>query len=49
MHYYFDESLTESEREFYNDDGKTVDAIQKEQYEILEFEAEIEKMVRDRF
>ncbi|WCO01258.1 TIM-barrel domain-containing protein [Psychroserpens ponticola] len=43
LHYYFDKSVTESKQEFYNDNGKTVDAIQKDQYEILEFKAAIEK------
>jgi alpha-glucosidase (family GH31 glycosyl hydrolase) len=42
LHYYHDESVLESEREVYNDDGKTVNAIEKGQYEILEFEAEKE-------
>ncbi|WP_299225735.1 TIM-barrel domain-containing protein [uncultured Psychroserpens sp.] len=41
IHYYFDKSITESEREFYNDDGTTFNALEKEQYEILEFEAEM--------
>ena len=40
LHYYFDASVKESEREFYNDDGLTPNAFEKEQYEILEFEAE---------
>jgi alpha-glucosidase (family GH31 glycosyl hydrolase) len=42
IHYYFDPSVIESEREFYNDDGKTVNAFEKGMYEILEIEAELE-------
>lgn len=41
VHYFFDPSIAESEREFYNDDGKTVDAFKKGMYEIIEFESEI--------
>jgi len=41
LQYYHDGSVLESEREFYFDDGKTEDAIAKEQYQILEFDAEI--------
>jgi alpha-glucosidase (family GH31 glycosyl hydrolase) len=40
LQYYHHDAINESEREFYFDDGKTVDAINKEQYQILEFEAE---------
>ncbi len=40
LHYYFDASVTESERTLYNDDGETKNAFEKENYEILEFEAE---------
>ena len=43
LHYYFDASVKESEREFYNDDGITANAFEKGQYEILEFEAEKSK------
>ena len=43
LHYYHDESINESEREFYNDDGLTNKAFEKGQYEILEFEFEKEK------
>ena len=43
VHYYFDDSVKESEREFYNDDGKTVNAYEKGSYEILEFESEYKK------
>jgi len=39
LHYYFDEKVN-SERTFYNDDGLTANAFEKENYEILEFEAE---------
>ncbi len=42
LHYYFDESITESEREFYFDDGKTTAPIEKEAFQIIEFEAEVE-------
>ncbi|WP_299366643.1 TIM-barrel domain-containing protein [Winogradskyella sp.] len=42
LHYYHDSAVLESEREFYFDDGKTVSAIGKGLYQILEFEAEIE-------
>ncbi|WP_452225098.1 TIM-barrel domain-containing protein [Lacinutrix chionoecetis] len=40
LHYYFDASVTESERTLYNDDGNTKNAFAKGNYEILEFEAE---------
>lgn len=43
LQYYHHESVEESEREFYFDDGKTVNAIEKEQFQILEFEAEKER------
>lgn len=43
LHYYHDESLKKSEREYYNDDGKTPNAFEKEMYEILEFEAEVDR------
>jgi len=42
LQYYHHSTIQESEREFYFDDGQTVDAIQKEEYQILEFEAEKE-------
>jgi alpha-glucosidase (family GH31 glycosyl hydrolase) len=42
VHYFFDASIEESERQFYNDDGITVNAFEKGIYEILEFEAEQE-------
>ena len=43
LHYYFDETITESEYKLYNDDGLTANAYEKGNYELLEFEAEIEK------
>lgn len=42
VHYFFDPSVEESERQFYNDDGITVNAFEKGLYEVLEFEAEQE-------
>lgn len=45
LHYYFDTDLIESEREFYNDDGETQDSFVKGKYEILEFEAELERNI----
>jgi len=42
LHYYYDESVTESMREYYNDDGKTVNVIEKGLYEILEFKSKLE-------
>jgi hypothetical protein len=43
LHYYFDASVKESKREFYNDDGITANAFEKGKYEILEFESELTK------
>ena len=43
LHYYYDESVKESHRFVYNDDGLTPNAFEKETYEKLIFEAEIEK------
>ncbi|MEY8850106.1 TIM-barrel domain-containing protein [Psychroserpens sp. XS_ASV72] len=43
IHYYFDDTVLESSRKFYNDDGLTVEAHEKGRFEILEFEAELEK------
>ncbi|WP_353779712.1 TIM-barrel domain-containing protein [Winogradskyella sp. 3972H.M.0a.05] len=40
LHYYHDDSIEKSEREFYFDDGLTANAIEKKQYQVLEFEAE---------
>ncbi len=45
LHYYFDASVKESERTFYNDDGVTANAFEKGKYEILEFEAELSKRI----
>jgi alpha-glucosidase (family GH31 glycosyl hydrolase) len=39
LHYYHDESIAESERELYNDDGETKNAYEKGMYELLEFES----------
>jgi alpha-glucosidase (family GH31 glycosyl hydrolase) len=41
LQYYHHNSIEDSEREFYFDDGQTINALEKQQYEILEFEAEI--------
>ncbi|TMM31511.1 DUF4968 domain-containing protein [Polaribacter aestuariivivens] len=43
LHYWFDDSVKESERTMYNDDGLTANAFENGAYELLEFEAEIEK------
>jgi len=43
IHYYFDESVKESEQKMYNDDGLTANAFEKGKFEILKFEAEITK------
>ena len=43
LHYYYDASVKESERTFYNDDGLTANAFEKGKYEMLEFESEITK------
>ncbi len=43
LHYYYDTSVKESKREFYNDDGLTANAFEKEVFEILEFESELTK------
>tara|TARA_R110002126_G_scaffold291415_2_gene452234 strand:+ start:736 stop:4221 length:3486 start_codon:yes stop_codon:yes gene_type:complete len=40
VHYYFDETVKESKRTFYNDDGLTANAFEKGNYELMEFEAE---------
>jgi alpha-glucosidase (family GH31 glycosyl hydrolase) len=42
LHYYFDASVKESTGEMYNDDGKTTNAFEKGEYELLQFETEIE-------
>ncbi len=40
VHYYFDATISESERSMYNDDGATKNAFEKDKYEIINFEAE---------
>ncbi|WP_298509270.1 TIM-barrel domain-containing protein [uncultured Kordia sp.] len=40
LHYYHDESISESERKLYNDDGETKNAYEKGMYELLTFESE---------
>lgn len=42
LQYYHHNSIVDSEREFYFDDGQSVDPIEKGIYQILEFEAEQE-------
>ena len=42
LQYYHDNSVKESDRDFYFDDGKTVNPIEKTQFQILEFKAEKE-------
>lgn len=42
LHYYYHNSIDESERTLYNDDGLTKNAFEKGMYELLEFESEIE-------
>lgn len=42
LQYYHHDTIVESEREFYFDDGKSVDPIENGIYQILEFEAEQE-------
>lgn len=41
LHYFYDETVLESERDYYFDDGKTKQAYQKGKYQILEFESKI--------
>ena len=43
VHFYFDETVSESEYELYNDDGETPNAFEKGQYETIEFESQFEK------
>jgi alpha-glucosidase (family GH31 glycosyl hydrolase) len=43
LHFYYDETVAESEYKLYNDDGETRNAFEKGMYEILKFEAEQEK------
>jgi len=42
LHYYHDADIEESESELYLDDGKAVNPIENENFEMLEFEAEKE-------
>ncbi len=35
LHYYFDSSVTKSKREFYNDNGVELEALNTELYEII--------------
>ena len=43
LHYWYDAEVKESERTIYNDDGLTSKAFEKEQYELLEFEVELNR------
>ncbi|SNR53279.1 oligosaccharide 4-alpha-D-glucosyltransferase [Lutibacter agarilyticus] len=43
VHFYFDETVSESEYELYNDDGETPNAFEKGLYEIIEFDSEFKK------
>ena len=43
VHYYYDESVITSISQLYNDDGLTPNAFEKGNYELLQFESEIEK------
>ncbi|MEM6687596.1 MAG: DUF5110 domain-containing protein, partial [Bacteroidota bacterium] len=43
LHYYHDESVAESERTLYNDDGETKQAFEKGIYELLKFKSEFTK------
>ena len=43
LHFYYDETVNESEYSLYNDDGETNNAFEKGVYEVLKFEAEQEK------
>jgi alpha-glucosidase (family GH31 glycosyl hydrolase) len=42
LHYYHHDSVEESERQYYNDDGKTANSYERGMYEVLTFEVEIE-------
>ncbi len=41
LHFYFDESLKESEGHLYNDDGEAPNAFEKGKYEVLNFKSEV--------
>ena len=43
VHYYYDESVITSISQLYNDDGLTPNAFEKGNYELLQFESELEK------
>lgn len=43
IHFYFDESVKESERKFFFDDGKTPNTFENGAFEIVELEAEVNK------
>ncbi len=43
IHYYYDLDVKETETSFCNDDGFTANAFEKGQFELLTFEAELEK------
>jgi alpha-glucosidase len=43
LHYFHDNSIKESERFIYHDDGLTPNAFEKGEYELLKFKAEIQK------
>ncbi|MBI9042526.1 TIM-barrel domain-containing protein [Lutibacter sp.] len=43
LHFYFDETVIESEGKLYNDDGETPNAFEKENFEIINFESEYKK------
>lgn len=43
LHYYHEETITESERRMYIDDGETKNTFEKGMYELLEFESEFTK------
>lgn len=43
LHYYNDSSIKDSERKFYNDDGKTANAFEKGIYEMLIFKSKSDK------
>ncbi len=43
LHYYYHESISESKRTLYHDDGITAKAFEKDQYELLVFKANAKK------
>ena len=43
VHYYYDESVITSTSQLYNDDGLAPNAFEKGNYELLQFESELEK------